>query len=231
MTDPKPQENGDVALDRLLNILKEASVDPTKDESNTDDAGDDPFADTSAGVIKFEGAEHRSIGDSCYLSLQDGKKVDAGTFVIQQIGLFRVDLTFGRVISMAGDFYTNRTPIIQRKLLPDTYDYTPISGAYTNLPKDTAYSRFADMVEAIKTNDWNYVKPVKDALDKEKDVVDQGMGADGGSAARVYHKGEGMDGDKTFTAMTSLAYPKISWLNADHFVGTLFSGPSLLICR
>lgn len=190
--------------------------------SNAQDPDDIPLEETDttdigdrSGAKKFEGAEHRTIGDNVKLFDIRGNRVpDTSTYILRTIerlfGASKNPVTFGEVISMAGDFYTNRKP--------DSYNYAPISGAFDMDPNGTPEARFNDMIAAMWDNDYLYLGPLKDALDQEKSVLNDEMVPDGGNEAKLYHEGDGMRGDIYYTAITEKGYPKMAWLNADHFV-------------
>jgi hypothetical protein len=63
-------------------------------------------------------------------------------------------LTFGRIIALAGDFYTNP-------------DRTPICGAFYNHPNENSETRFLSMVDSLEEDRDLHVQKVCDVLDKE----------------------------------------------------------------
>lgn len=205
--------------------------DRVKDDDDDRPLDDDPLLQNVPKVVKFEGAEHRAIGDNLKLStgisalpLVDSKDYNLTT--ITAAATAGGPMQFGEVISLAGDFYTNRTPVTGLKDF--IYGYAPIGGAYYpygtigNSDKekqtDTAEARFMNMVEAIRTDDYKYLKTIRDALNLEKTEIDTKMTPDRGNEAKIYHEQKDMHGDVWFLLATSTAYAKIAWQNADHFV-------------
>jgi hypothetical protein len=202
-------------LDTIFNTLEtfENETAPT----NPDDVplDDDPNAALiPEGASKFEGAEHRAIGDAVVLKDVNGNNVDTPNYTL--FSKSSINMTFGRIISLAGDFYTNRTD--------DGWfvtDYAPICGAYYNHPGETPEFRFNDMVTAM-TTDWkSYLKPIANKLDEEKAVVDKSLSAnpDGGNIARIYHVDPTIQGEeKVFRHESGEKYSIMAGQNADHFV-------------
>lgn len=202
------------ALTKLLDKLD--SADKANNLDNPDDVPleENPKVNELPGNVKFEGSEHRAIGDAVKLFDVNGKELDTLTYVVQTIN--GTDLTLGRIISLAGDFYSNRNPT---SLGGWTAEYAPICGAYYSPPPGTPQDRFGDMVSAMLFDDFKYMSDLKGALDMEKKEIDNNLqGSDGGGTARTFHDAKNTHGDAWFTAATKLAYPKIAWQNADHFV-------------
>lgn len=219
----------DSALAKLLEKLDLASKVDSSANPDDEPLEEDPKVDEVPGNVKFEGSEHRAIGDAVKLYDINGKELDAATYIVQTITRNGTDLTLGRVISLAGDFYSNRNPT---GLHGWTAEYAPICGAYYDSPIKTPEGRFSDMVSAMLLDDFNYMNDIKGALDLEKQEIDNSLkGTDGGSTARTFHDAKNTHGDAWFTAATSLAYPKISWQNADHFVSPQSTSPFSLLIR
>jgi hypothetical protein len=216
------QSNEPDALEKIFQTLRSYGDSPIS--ANPDDVPLDDDSTTNiipAGATKFEGAEHRAIGDAVKLSDINGNALPS-TYVLQPIG--SITLTFGRIISLAGDFYTNRTNIGW------TYnDYAPICGAYFNPPPGSPEDRFRDMVQALTTDAAGYLKSVAEKLDQEKVEVDQNKGADGGNAAKTYHTDQIIVQEEDFfLKKTRVVYAIIAWQNADHFVSHVAQG--LIVC-
>lgn len=158
-------------------------------------SGDDPFADIDQGPAKFEGAEHQSVADGIKLYDVNGNALAASKHIISTAK--NVELRFGRLISLAGDFFTNRQP-------GTPTDYAPICGAFFNVPTDKASieQRFMNMVTSLENDINGCLKLIVDVLDRETRATRQSLES-GGQVARSYHQHDcGMPDDADFVKAT-----------------------------
>lgn len=79
----------------------------------------------------------------------------------------RIPLTFGRIIALAGDFYTNREPTKG----PDIeLDYAPICGALRN-SNTPPLKRFENAVNSLIQDRDGYLAHITKVLDHEQRTV------------------------------------------------------------
>lgn len=83
----------------------------------------------------------------------------------------QVPLTFGRIIALAGDFYTNREPKQRSRV---GLDYGPICGALRvpGTPDTAPLKRFENAVDSLRFNLDGYLPRITELLDHEHRTVD-----------------------------------------------------------
>jgi len=161
-------------------------------------------------VMRFEGGEHRAIGDSVLLRFTAN---DAGTRggILPLVLPNGLELTYGQIVSLGGDFYG----------IPDR----PISDGTT--PQDRI-DRFTAAYESLATApaSADEAKQILDVMQIEIDAVGEAIAA-GGSASAEYAKlGDTLSGEwNRITGGGSIVHPMIppgrylnlAATNWDHF--------------
>ncbi|KAL1860897.1 hypothetical protein Plec18170_001411 [Paecilomyces lecythidis] len=96
----------------------------------------------------------------------------------------KIPLTFGRIIALAGDFYTNREPTKGSDI---ELDYAPICGALrkSNTPP---LKRFENAVNSLIQDRDGYLAHITKLLDHENRTVDHAREL-GKSVSKTYHEG------------------------------------------
>lgn len=80
-----------------------------------------------------------------------------------------VSLTFGRIIALAGDFYTNRE---HKSFLDVAGDYPPICGAFFQSPLKPT-KRFENAVNSLLKDEDGFLIEITNLLDQEHHVVNK----------------------------------------------------------
>ncbi|KAK8061152.1 hypothetical protein PG997_015373 [Apiospora hydei] len=137
-----------------------------------------------------------------------------------------VKLTFGHIVALAGDFYTNREDRKNYFPIADTDQFGRDKGSRS---KKTIEQRFDCAVTSLIEDQDGYLKRVQALLDQEHDTVDHALQEDE-SVARAYHTHATYDNchiptDKEFfkaaptpdlEKMLSF-YAWLAYTNIDHF--------------
>lgn len=156
-----------------------------------------------------------------------GKKTKSGADVLFQV-LYKkgeeaedddiVDLSFGRIIALAGDHFTN---------ISDE-NRSPICGAFFK-NETSKEERFESMVNNVKLDYDGYLRELNDLINKECDSVRKISEDPDQSVAEAYHKHDcGIPSNWSFYqaslnptkfGILLSGYAWNSYINADHFVG------------
>ncbi|KAJ5972115.1 uncharacterized protein N7479_002033 [Penicillium vulpinum] len=96
----------------------------------------------------------------------------------------RIPLTFGRIIALAGDFYTNREPTKGSEI---GLDYAPICGALQK-SKSAPLKRFENAVNSLLQDRDGYLAQITKLLDHEHRTVGHAREL-GKSVSKTYHEG------------------------------------------
>lgn len=78
-----------------------------------------------------------------------------------------MNLTFGRIIALAGDFYTNRE---HKSLTNVGGDYPPICGAFYQSPLNPT-KRFQNAVNSLLNDEDEYLSKITELLNQEHNTV------------------------------------------------------------
>ncbi|CEI70479.1 hypothetical protein FVEN_g1015 [Fusarium venenatum] len=208
-----------------------------------DNLQDDDIVDNSLDDDRFfEAAEHESVVFGVKLRNIHGVEIPATDHETWSVkasdgtwGIFKkkkeVKLTFGRIIALAGDFYSthaddNRTPVCGAFFAESPSLSTPEGW-------NAAVSRFRSAVQSLKDDTDRNLISIGDLIDKEKKGTDEAEkeikdGENKGdlhTIANAYHDhGCGIPTNKAWIEATigfnnpkSSLYAWLSYINADHF--------------
>ncbi|RDW72772.1 uncharacterized protein DSM5745_07944 [Aspergillus mulundensis] len=182
----------------------------------------------SKGVESFEAAEHEAIAKNLHLWEIWGHHCPASKTLetIHAGSQQPVALNFGRIIALAGDFYTNRT-----SNSPEAY--TPICGRFFK-SNESPMSRFRNAVESLRTDADGFLRKIWEMIGHEGDLIDAAR-RHGHSPASAFHSGQVPphihpdncklpDDAEWFMAMwrgidkpLMSLYAWLAYTNADHF--------------
>ncbi|KAB2569534.1 hypothetical protein DBV05_g11793 [Lasiodiplodia theobromae] len=155
------------------------------------------------GGFRFEGPEHRKIGDAILLRLPTGN-IDGKDFSYQ-VGKKNIKLSYGQIVSLAGDFYGNCKYLGDAEQISDKWDGDP----------DASIARFVKNADLLQLDKAGYLKDVIRIMEDQEKEVKQAL-KDGKDIAQVYKA----IGDKFNTAWakaTRFDYLLLSLCNWDHF--------------
>ncbi|CAF3592779.1 unnamed protein product [Fusarium graminearum] len=217
-------------------LAENEPIDNLQDEEVVDNSLDDDRF--------FEAAEHESVVFGVKLRNIHGVEIpatDHETWSVQASdgtwGIFKkkkeVKLTFGRIIALAGDFYSthaddNRTPVCGAFFAESPSLSTPEGW-------NAAVSRFKSAVQSLKDDTDRNLISVGDLIEQEEKGTDEAekeikKGENKGdlhTIANAYHDhGCGIPTNKAWIEATigfsnpkSSLYAWLSYINADHFKG------------
>ncbi|QPC80200.1 hypothetical protein HYE68_010952 [Fusarium pseudograminearum] len=215
-------------------LAENEPIDNLQDEDVVDNSLDDDRF--------FEAAEHESVVFGVKLRNIHGVEIpatDHETWSVQASdgtwGIFKkkkeVKLTFGRIIALAGDFYSthaddNRTPVCGA-FFAESPSLSTLEGW------NAAVSRFKSAVQSLKDDTDRNLISVGDLIEQEKKGTDEAekeieKGENKGdlhTIANAYHDhGCGIPTNKAWIEATigfnnpkSSLYAWLSYINADHF--------------
>ncbi|KAJ5203822.1 uncharacterized protein N7498_004701 [Penicillium cinerascens] len=133
----------------------------------------------------LEAAEHQATAEDLKIR-QTNDVLTAPTEEL--IHVFKEDrkipLTFGRIIALAGDFYTNREPTKGSDI---GLNYAPICGALQK-SNTTPLKRFENAVNSLLQDRDGYLSAIMDLLDHEHRTIDHARDL-GKSISKTYHEG------------------------------------------
>ncbi|KAM3430799.1 hypothetical protein MY4824_007479 [Beauveria thailandica] len=158
------------------------------------------------GIIAFEYAEHRFLGDQITLTDDRGHNFTAGTLPLVRLGNI-VGLTYGTISALAGDFYGTSNPISSGT---DDNDRRSRFMAALNTLLNNPLDQPSDALGLV-----NY-------LQKEVDAVNQAV-ANGLDPSTVYKGGEVVSSTKLQLMTISRkqtnfpSYGGLALINWDHF--------------
>lgn len=110
------------------------------------------------GGFKFEGPEHRTIGDAILLRLPTGN-IDGKDFSYQ-VGK-NIELSYGQIVSLAGDFYGNCKYVGDAEQISDKWDTDP----------QASITRFLENANLLQLDKAGYLEDVMRIMeDQEKEI-------------------------------------------------------------
>ncbi|OJD34158.1 phosphatidylcholine-hydrolyzing phospholipase [Diplodia corticola] len=152
--------------------------------------------------FRFEGPEHQKIGDGILLRLPDGN-ISGGQFSYQ-VGK-NVELSFGQIVSLAGDFYGNSKTTGDAEQISDQWD--------TN--REASISRFLGNADLLRLDTAGYLEPVLAILMAQEREISN-MLREGRDPAQSY-KSIADKFNKLWARCTGMQYLWLSLCNWDHF--------------
>ncbi|KAI8286801.1 hypothetical protein K4K56_008551 [Colletotrichum sp. SAR 10_98] len=129
-------------------------------------------------ITKLEGAEHRATAQNIKMRDIHGRILPHDDLLATVSG---VNLTFGHIVALAGDFYTNREGRAKYFPIADSDDFVSKG---TKSKMTTAGKRFDNAVNSLINDTDGYLQKIQKLLDSEHDTVDHAR-KKGDSVARA----------------------------------------------